>query len=170
MLAAALHTLYEYNRWATRRLLEVAERLTPEQLHTPGNAGHGSVRDTLLHLISVQRSWLAWWDGSLSAEEAYRLTLDPADFPDLAALRTAWETVDQATQAFVAGLKDEDVARVYTHTLPNGADFRMPLWQMMLHVANHSTQHRSEVAAMLTGFGHSPGNLDLLFYLWQPAN
>jgi uncharacterized damage-inducible protein DinB len=73
--------------------------------------------------------------------------------------------VEKATQAFVIGLKDEDAARVYAQTLPNGADFRMPLWQMMLHVANHGTQHRSEVAAMLTSFGYSPGDLDLLFYL-----
>lgn len=165
MLATTLRTLYGYNQWATQRVFEVAERLTPEQLHAPGNAGHGSVHNTLLHLIDVQQSWLAWWDGSLSAEEAYRLTLDPADFPDLAALQAAWEKVERATGAFVTGLNDEDVTRVYTQALPNGTDFRMPLWQMMLHVANHGTQHRSEVAAMLTGFGHSPGNLDLLFYL-----
>jgi uncharacterized damage-inducible protein DinB len=165
MLAAALHTLSGYNRWATQRLLEVAERLTPEQLHTPGEAGHGSVHGTLLHLIDTQQGWLFWWDGSLSAEEAYHLKLDPANFPDLASLRTVWEEVEKATHAFITGLKDEDVGRVYAQTLPNGADFRMPLWQMMLHVANHGTQHRSEVAAMLTSFGHSPGNLDLLFYL-----
>jgi uncharacterized damage-inducible protein DinB len=165
MLAGTLRTLYGYNRWATQRLLEVAERLTPEQLHTPGDAGHGSVHNTLLHLIDVQQSWLAWWDGSLSAEEAYRLTLDPADFPDLATLYAAWEKVEKATQAFVSDLSDEDVIRVYAHALPDGTEFRMPLWQMMLHVANHGTQHRSEVAAVLTGFGHSAGNLDLLFYL-----
>jgi uncharacterized damage-inducible protein DinB len=35
----------------------------------------------------------------------------------------------------------------------------------MLHQANHATQHRSEVAAMLTQFGQSPGWLDLIFYL-----
>jgi uncharacterized damage-inducible protein DinB len=34
----------------------------------------------------------------------------------------------------------------------------------MLHVVNHGTQHRSEVAAILTSLGFSPGNLDLLFY------
>lgn len=73
-----------------------------------------------------------------------------------------WVTVDRATQAFVAGLNDADVERVYTHTLSNSLVFRLPLWQMMLHVVNHGTQHRSEVAAMLTAFGHSPGDLDLL--------
>ena len=46
----------------------------------------------------------------------------------------------------------------------------MALWGMMEHVLNHGTQHRAEVAAMLTGFGHSPGDLDLLFYLARPAD
>jgi uncharacterized damage-inducible protein DinB len=35
---------------------------------------------------------------------------------------------------------------------------------MMQHIANHGTQHRSEVAAMLTEAGHSPGDIDMLFY------
>jgi uncharacterized damage-inducible protein DinB len=35
---------------------------------------------------------------------------------------------------------------------------------MMVHVANHGTQHRSEVAAMLTAFGRSPGDLDALYF------
>ena len=166
MLADALRTLYEYNRWATETLLEMAGRLTPTQLHTPGGAGPGSVRNTLVHLIAAQRSWLAWWDGSLPADEAYRLTLDPADFPDIAAVRASWEALEQATGEFLSGLSDQDAARVYDNTLPDGTDFRMLLWQMMLHVVNHGTQHRSEVAAMLTGFGQSPGNLDLLFHLW----
>ena len=39
------------------------------------------------------------------------------------------------------------------------------LWQIMLHQANHATQHRSEVAVMLTQFGHSPGDLDVLDYV-----
>jgi uncharacterized damage-inducible protein DinB len=44
------------------------------------------------------------------------------------------------------------------------------LWQMIMHVANHGTQHRSEVAAMLTSYGHSPGDLDFSEYLRSLAD
>ena len=170
MLAETLRTLYGYNRWATERVLAAADRLTSEQLDVPGGAGRGSVRETLIHLISTQRGWLSWWDGSLSADEAYQFRLDPADLPDVAAVRTAWEAVEQQTESFIAGLDDAGAARIYETTLPNGAEWRVPLWQMMLHVANHGTQHRSEAAILLTGLGRSPGDLDFLYFAWKPAD
>jgi uncharacterized damage-inducible protein DinB len=169
MFVEALRALYGYNRWATERVLEAADGLSPEELLTPGTAGHGSIRDTLVHLIAAQRGWLSWWNGSLTAQEAIALRPDPADFPDLAAVRAAWEALEGETEAFVSGLGDDQAARVYSNPMPDGTIFRMPLWQMMLHVANHSTQHRTEVAAMLTGFDHSPGNLDLLGFFWTPG-
>ncbi|MGZ9221207.1 MAG: DinB family protein [Anaerolineales bacterium] len=39
------------------------------------------------------------------------------------------------------------------------------LWHAMAHLVNHGTQHRSEAAAMLTDFGHSPGDVDMLYFL-----
>lgn len=164
MLIEAMRELYGYNHWATERVLDAAAGLTPEQWLAPGTAGRGSVRDTLVHLVSAQMRWLAWWDGSHSPEEAYRIVLDPTDYPDLATVRAVWTESDQAIRAFVDGLSDVDANRDITTTLRDGRVFRLPLWQMMLHVANHGTQHRSEVAAMLTGFGHSPGDLDSLVY------
>lgn len=165
MLVEVLRTMYGYNRWATERLLDAAAKLTPEQFLALAASGQREVRDTLVHLVATQRRWLSWWDGSLPAAEAHALNLDPADFPDVAAIRTEWEEVERRTEAFLSGLGDADATRAYVHTLPNGYEWRMLLWQMMLHVANHGTQHRSEVAALLTGFGHSPGDLDLLAYL-----
>ncbi len=39
------------------------------------------------------------------------------------------------------------------------------LWQLMAHVVNHGTQHRSEAATLLTSYGYSPGDLDLIMFL-----
>ncbi len=164
MLLEAIQKLYQYNRWATGLVLDAAQGLALDELHTSGAAGHGSIRDTLLHMMDTQEGWLSWWDGSLSAEDAYSLKRNPEDYPDIGAVRELWETVEKQTEAFVTGLQEGDLARVYAHTLPDGSLWSMPLWQMMLHVANHGTQHRSEAAALLPGFGRSPGNLDLLFY------
>ena len=165
MIAEAVRRLYAYNGWATGRVLDAVASLTPEQLNAPGTAGHGSVRDTLLHLLDTHRGWLSWWDGSLSAEQAYALKSDPADLPDLPALRRYLGEIERQTEAFTATLGDADLERVYGWDLPDGRRWEMSLWGMMLHVANHGTQHRAEAAAMLTAFGHSPGDLDLLFFL-----
>jgi uncharacterized damage-inducible protein DinB len=165
MLTEALRTMYGYNRWATERLLDTAAQLTPRQLDAPAGGEQRSVRETLLHLIVTQKGWLSWWDGSMSAEAAYGLRPDPADYPDVAALRRLWAALEQQTQAFLARLSDEELQRVYSSKLPDGSEWQMLLWKMMLHVANHGTQHRSEAAALLTGFGHSPGDLDLIYYV-----
>ena len=160
----AIRALYDYCGWATERILDAAALLLPEQWLALGSAGRGSARDTLVHVISAQRGWLAWWNGSLPADVAYQHVLDPAQFPDPPAVRVVWSSVEHATRLFLDELTEADLARVYSHTFPNSRTFRLPLWQMLLHVANHGTQHRSEVAAMLTGFCHSPGDLDLLTF------
>ena len=164
MLTDAIRGLYEYNRWAKLRLIEQAAELTPEQLHQPGDAGHGSFRDTILHLMETQRGWSSWWDESMSPMEAYTFVYDHSDYPDAESLQAEFERLSGANAAFIDSLSDETIARDYTFPLPNGSVFRLPLWKMMLHVANHGTQHRSEAAAMLTQFGHSPGDLDLVTF------
>ena len=160
----AIRGYYAYSQWATERLLAAAERLTPEQWLAPQNAGRGSIRDTLAHFIGTQRGWLAWWDGSLPPLQAYGYKLEGSDVPDMAAMRAAWAAMEENTAAFIAGLTDADLERVYGIDVPQGPRFELALWKMMLHVANHNTQHRSEAAAMMTAFDCSPGDLDALFF------
>src|SRR5262249_43830439 len=106
MLAKALCDLYGYNHWATERVLDAAAKLMPEEWLAPGNAGRGSIRDTLVHMISAQKRWLAWWDGSLTPERAYSTVLDLADYPDVESVRGIWTESDQAMRAFAEALSD----------------------------------------------------------------
>lgn len=172
MQAEVTRTMFDYSDWAMAKVLGAADGLTREQLNTPGTAGRGSVRETLFHLIRAHHGWLSMWDGSMSPGTALGFSLyfdDLDDFPDVDAIRAYWNDVFGQTTAFTSDLNDGDMARVYTETYPNGETESFILWQMMVHVVNHGTQHRSEVAAMLTDFGHSPGDIDMIFYFFEQA-
>lgn len=165
MHVSDLRTLYEYTNWANTRVFDTADHATAEQLLAPQSAGRGSIRDTLVHMVNGQRNWLSWWDGSGERDASLRVPLDPAAFPDVAAIRALWGTVHTASRAFLDGLTDAELQREYVRPLGKVEALRLPLWQMMLHIANHNLQHRSEVAAMLTAAGHSPGEIDMLRYV-----
>ena len=51
----------------------------------------------------------------------------------------------------------------------DSGEFRRPLWQDLIQIVNHGTQHRSEAAEALTYVGRSPGNLDISVYFQEKA-
>jgi uncharacterized damage-inducible protein DinB len=155
-------TLYDYSRWANGQVLETAAALTHKQLLAAGGVGYGSVRDILAHTLATQWLWLSRWQGN-----SPRSMWPAGDFPDLATLGRRWEEVERATATFLNDLTSERLAGDLTYAATSGAARTQPLWQLMLHQANHATQHRSEAAYLLTQAGHSPGDLDLLAYLLQ---
>ena len=57
---------------------------------------------------------------------------------------------------------DEQLETPYERLVSDGSRRKRVLWEMMLHVINNGTQYRSEIAMMLTSFGHSPGDMEIL--------
>lgn len=167
MLADLLRMNYDYNKWANTHIFDTAAQLSQEQLDAPGDAGHGSIRNTLFHMLNAQQGWFLWFDGSMDPASAMRNRNEIADFPDLASLREFWLAVEGQTSACLNPMKDSDAERMMVTGDPD--DPPIPLWKFMLHVANHGTQHRSEVAAMLTAHGYSPGDIDVVDYIFEQA-
>jgi uncharacterized damage-inducible protein DinB len=155
----SIRDLYAYSAWANARILNTAEQLTLEE-YTTASDGCVSIRNILVHTASAQWLWLERWRNTSPAE-----LWDPADFPDLAALRTRWEEVEDATSKYITKLGEPDLARVVSYVNFQGERWAYPLWQQLLHQVNHATQHRSETALLLTRLGYSPGWLDLLVYV-----
>jgi uncharacterized damage-inducible protein DinB len=156
--------LYDYNAWADARLLGAAAGLSPEQFAGPVAAlprlSHRSLRDTLVHTLGAH--WL-WRSRCLGHSPT--VMLSPDEFPTLEVLQARWQEEVQEMRRFLSGLSDADIDRVISYTDTQGRPHENTLWHILVHMVNHSTQHRSEAAIVLTEWGRSPGNLDLIIFL-----
>lgn len=141
-LKSYLEHLYDYNYWANKRYLGVAETLTGEQLFRKQGHSWDSVHATLVHMMSSERMWQQRWRGE-KAE-----ILNAKDFPDVKAIREYWVDVEKNMRAFIAEQTEQSLLRDVTYTNPKGETFTLPLWQMMVQPPNHNTHHRGELAAM----------------------
>lgn len=156
MKAAEVRTLFRYDRWGTRRVLNTAVNLDAAAWVHPDVVGERGIGGVLVHALGAHGRWRHGWQGS---PDRPRPELEPVPSP--ADLRTLWDAEWAELDRYLDGLTDAAVNAIW-----NG----LPLWQTMLHVVNHGTQHRSEAALLLTGAGQSPGELDLLDFVSERAN
>lgn len=157
-----INKIYDYTYWADGRILDACETLSPEELEAPTKNGYANLRTTLVHSLNGNWIWLSRWQGV-----SPQAPLNPRDFPTLAVLRTRWRHEEQQTRAFLATLTERLLSTDLIYQNLKGVTSTLPLWQTLFHVVNHSTQHRSEIALMLTALNRSPGDLDMSLYFSQ---
>jgi uncharacterized damage-inducible protein DinB len=169
-MIGTLRRMYRYQDWAMEQLWPSLETLEGAELDAPGCSGNGSIRGTLTHLIRVQNGWFLWFDGTLSAADAEGMRREGADYATIAEAGAAWREASDRAEACVAKLSDADLAKVWTAERPGGMTSSQPLGEMMLHVANHGTHTRAQIAAAVRRLGKDPGLLDYLkFAVRHPA-
>ncbi len=134
--------LYNYNYWANKRYLTVAETLTEEQLFRKQGHSWDNVHSVLVHMMSSERMWHQRWRGETGE------FLDAKDFPTVASIKEYWVAVEENMREFIAEQTEESLARAVSYTNPKGETFTLPLWQMIVQPPNHNTHHRGELAAM----------------------
>ena len=157
---ADLTTMLDFHYWARDRVLEAAAQLTPEHYTRDLGSSFRSIRDTLVHLLSADSNWLKRWRGTSPTT-----MLDPAEYPDVAAVRTAWTAQEAQIRAFLTSMDDESVMREIDYKTLDGRPFTSPFWEMLHHVVNHGTYHRGQVQTMLRQLGASPArSVDLITY------
>jgi len=155
-----IQLLFRYNQWSTAKILNAASNVTQEQFLAPASFPHGGLRGTLVHALFAEWIWRNRWEGT-----SPRVRLRPEDFPTFESLRARWKDEEKLLTAFVESLTDEQLQGSFGYTSTEGAAHKRILWQAMAHLVNHGTQHKTEVAAILTGYGHSPGDIDLIWFL-----
>src|SRR5579863_5801989 len=155
-----IQTLYAYNRWANRRLLEAARLLDWHDCTSEMRTSHGSVRGTLVHIVWGEWLWVRRWRGE-SPKEIFA----PEDFPDWTTLESRWTSVEAEQQAFLKCLTDDLLETRVSYENLQDQQWEYSLARMMQHVVNHSSYHRGQVVTMLRQLGQTPPATDLLVFL-----
>lgn len=152
--------LCKYNAWSTAKILEAAAGVTNEQFLMSVPFPHGSLRGTLVHALFAEWLWRQRWEGIPRSPG-----MKPEEFPTFESLRARWADEETRLMSFVADLTDERLYKKFNYVSTEGEPHERVLWESMAHLVNHGTQHKTEAAAILTGFGRSPGDIDLIVYL-----
>ncbi len=159
MNADAFRHFYEYLFAENRKIWDrCIAPLSQEQFIQPVGYSVGSVRNQIVHLMSCDDYWFSGLRGLEMPE-----MLDPALFEDREIIRARWDGIEQTMRAYLANLRDE---MLFEHPF-EGGDEVLALWQVLLHVANHGTDHRAQILRLLNDLGVNTGAQDYIFYIFD---
>jgi uncharacterized damage-inducible protein DinB len=154
-----LQLLFDYSYWANEQLFAVLAQLSPEQFTKTVAGSYGSLRNTMVHMLSAEWGWLDRCGGARRGP-----ALNAIDYPTLNSVVLRWREVEAYVREWLSMLRDEDIDREIDFALGNGPRQTMRLGQLMQHAAIHGVHHRGQISMMLRMLGYTPGNFDMLLY------
>ncbi len=159
MNADAIRHFYNYHFAINRSIWDSYIVPLPQELFTqPVNYSHGSVRNQIVHLMNVDTAWFS----DIGAVKTADFTEPPGD-GDKEKIRAHWDQVEAEMRAYLANLRDDMLS---TRPL-QGEDANLILWQVLLHVVNHGTDHRAQILRVLHDLGVKTGPQDYIFYVYD---
>jgi uncharacterized damage-inducible protein DinB len=159
-----LRTLFQYNQWADRRMLDACAALTNEQFTRDLGSSFRSVRDTVAHLYGAE--WI--WNERIAGRSPSTL-LSGNLFPDLASVRAKLEEMDSYYLDYVSKLTQQDLDHVIRYKGFTGEEFSNPLWQTLHQLTNHASYHRGQITTLLRQLGAKPVSTDLIGFYRERA-
>ena len=148
-------TFIEYHIDMTRRVWDSINQITDEQFLADDAYSRGSIRNLMVHLASTDRRWLA---GLKNLEDVGHLKFE--DYTTRAQAQEVFESVAKDLAEYVSTLTEADL------NTPNDKVLE-PRWQVILHIINHGTDHRSTVLQRLHEFGAPTFDQDFIMWLWS---
>ena len=159
MNVADIRSLYTYNEWANARMFMAAARLDQTVFAEPRGSSFSSIRDTLAHIATSEWVWLRRWRGE-----------SPSAVPEWGSLERATALLQKLAEieadraAFLRGLTDDVLETPLSYRNLKGESYTQPLVDQLVHVVNHSTYHRGQIATLSRQAGFPAPATDLIVF------
>ncbi|MGC6588460.1 DinB family protein [Paenibacillus sp. Dod16] len=156
--------MYEYHVWANQaifnRLLEL-----PGELHNQKITSiFPTVSEALIHIYTADLGWiniLSGMDMQQALTEAFQLR-EELESISLEDLNLRFIELSERFTAFLG--QNPDLERMIRLDNPYAGIRDTRLSEIMLHVVNHGTYHRGNIAAMMRQLGSSSAMTDYAFF------
>jgi uncharacterized damage-inducible protein DinB len=143
--------IFQHNTWANLTLLDFCKGLNDEQLDTAVIGGFGTIRNTLMHYVFAEVDYINLatnkWPPVIPSEEhftGFQILKDGAQW--------AGDELLQLAQS----AQDNPIVRVMR---PSEPIYEFPLTGLMVQLINHSTEHRTQIASIITHLGIEPPSM-----------
>lgn len=147
--------MLEYNYDFQWRVWDSIMTLTDEQFTTELDYSRGSIRNHMVHLATVDGGWLR---GLKEDPNARGYNFKPEDYATREAVREICEQSAKEVLAYVNSLTEDDLKK-QPENLP------LTVWQTLLHLVNHGTDHRAQVLRALHEFDAPTFDQDFVYYV-----
>ena len=139
--------LYQYNAWANKRVLNtlIRQQVSDEK-----------ILSLMGHIVAAQFLWLHRIKGLPPPDVKLWGTYELSQLADMAEKAgTEWLTFVEST---------DDFNREMTYRNYTGDPYTNNVEMVMIHLVNHSSYHRAQIAMLLRQKGLEPINTDFITY------
>lgn len=137
-----------FNIWAYQKLFEALKQLSVEQINTETESSFPTVYKTFLHLWDAESIW--WQRLKLAEQIDLPSTTFTGDFEEL---QKKLLSQSKQWEEWVSNAGEHQLQHVFAYQNSKTEQLKQPVYQMLLHLFNHSTMHRGQVITMLRKFG-----------------
>lgn len=131
-----------YNIWANKRIIEIANQLSDEQINKEIVSSFPSVYKTVLHLMEVEN---AWWERLKLFEHPAMSGWFTGNFDELS---KKWLELSQQWHTWIQNANEVNISHVFAYQNSKKEHFKQPVYEMLLHLFNHQSYHRGQLVTM----------------------
>jgi uncharacterized damage-inducible protein DinB len=159
-----ISTLFDYGYWAFEKVWDCIMQLSDEQFVQEIGYSKGSIRHQVVHMMSATQRWII-----RLKQEPMQPHLAFEDYDTRAAVKSKWDELRADAMAYINSLSEADLDAIIPWELPaRNLAAENARWEILLHAANHATDHRAQILAMLNQhFSIETPEQDMLFYLLE---
>ena len=152
-----VRTMIDYHITSNQQLWHAIEPLGDEAFCAENTYSIGSIRNHMVHLMSVDQAWIHGLQGHPRDTIVW---LDPLNFATITQTMQSFQQAATTLRHVVWQWDAHDLQAVVQ-------GMSEPRWQILLHLTTHGVDHRSQVLRLIHDANGVTFAQDMIVYLWQ---